>query len=173
MPLPDPGVNRERAADTAVEHVRTWLAWAATQVELCLADDKPACDQLLESIADILEPSALRGSCAEPAGDSPASDKMAAVIVAVQSHDRIMQQLAHVRDSLRVLHEYLGDAQRAQSAESWRALRQRQLREFSMADERALFTRLVAHEDAGWREPAMNPEETIELFAAQDGVEQS
>ena len=171
MPLPESSIQRETAADTALDQVRAWLAWAATQVDLCLADDKPACDQLLESLAGILDPAALQSSGAAPAGDSPACDKMSAVVVAVQSHDRIMQRLAHVRDSLRVLHEHLGDPQRAQSPESWRSLRERQLREFSMSDERALFTRLVSREDEGWQEVGVNLDDTIELFIDQDGPE--
>jgi len=146
----------------AVEHCRAWLAWAAVQVDQCLAADKPACNQLLRSLGEMLEPAAAAmrvGQC------------MTEVVVAVQSHDRIMQRLMHVSDSLRLLHEHLGDARRAQSPDSWRQLREHQLRAFSMAEERALFTRIVAPDEGGG-EIAVGSDESVELFVSKDGLDQ-
>lgn len=145
----------------AVQHCRAWLEWAATQVDRCLADDKPACDQLLHSLGKMLEPASAATSVDEC---------MSEVVVAVQSHDRVMQRLAHVSESLRMLHEHLGDAGRAQSPDSWRQLRERQLRAFSMAEERALFARIVAPDEGG-RETALSPDETVELFVAENGLD--
>ncbi len=92
---------------------------------------------------------------------------MAAVVVAVQSHDRLMQQLTHVADALRALHAHLADAPRAQLPDSWGMLGKHQLRAFSMPEERALFVRMVAIEgDIGSEHAAaLEPEETVELFA--------
>lgn len=146
----------------ALEQCRTWLAWAAVQVDQCLADDKPACDQLLRSLGEMLEP---------PSAATSRDQHMSDVVVAVQSHDRVMQRLTHVSDSLRMLHEHLGDARRAHSPDSWLELRQRQLRAFSMADERALFIRIVAPDEGG-REPAAGPDESVELFVFEDGLDQ-
>jgi hypothetical protein len=150
-------------SDIAFEHCRAWLEWAAAQVDVCLADDKPACDELLVSLAELLG----------PAADSTVAQKMSAVVVAVQSHDRVMQRLTHVSQSLRRLKEHLGDAGRVQSAESWRMLRENQLRAFSMAEERALFLRIAAHRDLTGQEPApegtTDPEETIEIFLPERG----
>jgi hypothetical protein len=144
---------RRPESDIAFEHCRAWLEWAAAQVDVCLADDKPACDELLASLAKLLGPAALE--------DSTVVQKMSAVVVAVQSHDRVMQRLTHVSQSLRRLKEHLGDAGRAQSAESWRMLRENQLRAFSMAEERALFLRIAAQSNP---EETADPEETIEIF---------
>jgi hypothetical protein len=178
MPLPESSPTREPAGDAdapgvAVEHCRHWLNWAATQVDACLADDKPACDQLLESLAAMLGSGRTQGSALP--GDAGACQKMSAVVIAVQSHDRVMQRLAHVAEALRRMQDHLADAGRARSPESWRTLRERQLREFSMAEERALFVRLVAEEGEAapasetGREAASSHEDTIELFVAAGG----
>lgn len=163
MTPPELKVNRDwGAAGFAVENCRAWLEWAAVQVERCLADDEPACAQMLRSLGEMLEPA--------PAASG--DQRMSEVVIAVQTHDRIMQRLTHVSESLRMLHEHLGDAQGAQSLESWRTLRERQLRAFSMAEERALFCQMVAPEQDG-REMAAKPDESVELFASADGPDQS
>ncbi|HEY2679506.1 MAG TPA: hypothetical protein VGI65_21235 [Steroidobacteraceae bacterium] len=163
---------------------RAWLDWAATQVDLCLTEDKPACDRLMEALTGALEPpranteapgASAPGASAPGAsapGETSISGKMAAVVVAVQSHDRVMQQLTHVRDALRLLHTHLGDPTRAASPDSWRTLREMQMREFTMAEERALFARLVAPPDEGWLEIAANPDETVEIFITDAGLRQ-
>jgi len=145
----------------AMEHCLAWLEWAAVQVDRSLADDKPACDQLLRSLREMLEPASTATSI---------DQRMSDVVVAVQSHDRVMQCLTHVSESLRMLREHLRDARRAQSPDSWRQLRERQMRAFSMAEERALFTRIVAPDEGG-REIALSPDETVELFVAEDGLD--
>jgi hypothetical protein len=157
-------------ADIAVENCRAWLEWAAAQVEMCLADDKPACDQLLASLAKMLAPAAQESAAVVPPADSTVIQKMSAVVVAVQSHDRVMQRLTHVAESLRRLQEHLGDERQAQSAESWRTLREKQMRAFSMAEERALFLRIVAHGDGIGQEIPLSPEETIEIFMPESGL---
>lgn len=180
MQRPEPDISRDRAdgsrpvhteaSSIAVDNCRAWLDWAAAQIEVCLADDKPACDQLLTSLAEMVGP-ASREQAAR-CDEATANQKMAAVVVAVQSHDRVMQRLTHVAESLRLLHEHLGEARHAQSAESWRLLRDNQMRAFSMAEERALFFRMVASSDENRHESALTPEETIELFLPEHGLEQ-
>jgi hypothetical protein len=155
-------MTRPESDGLAVEHCRAWLEWAAVQVDRCLADDKPACDQLLRSLGGMLEPASHAASI---------DQCMSEVVVAMQSHDRVMQRLTHVSESLRILHEHLGDARRAQSPDSWRQLREQQLRAFSMAEERALFTRIVAPDEGG-REMAAGSDETVELFVFEDGLDQ-
>jgi hypothetical protein len=158
------------AARVAVEHCRVWLNWAAAQVDACLARDNLASGELLAALAELLGPAPpLSGSAPAPAGGA-ANEKMAAVIIAVQSHDRVMQGLAHAAESLRALHALLGDAGRADSAEAWRGLRETQLRAFSMAQERALFTSMVAPEGESAREADLDPQETVELFVADHGL---
>ena len=159
MPQPEsPGVGAEQC--------RAWLEWAAAQVDACLADDKPACDQLLGSLAKLLDPA-----------DSTVIQKTSAVVVAVQSHDRVMQRLTHVSQSLRRLQEHLGDAGGARSADSWRMLREHQLQAFTMAEERALFLRIAARGDVAGQEFAANLQEThqeeaIEIFLPERGCGQ-
>ncbi len=166
--LDEPRPAQPEAPGVAVEQCRAWVSWAAAQVDACLTSDNLASGQLLAALAGALGPPQPRGGSA-PAGDT-VNEKMSAVIVAAQSHDRVMQGLTHVVESLRALHEQLGDPRRADSAESWRALRERQFRAFSMAQERALFARMVAHEDEATREAEMNPEETVEMFSIDHGL---
>jgi hypothetical protein len=148
---------------------RAWLDWASTQIDLCLTEDEPACNRLMEALTDALEPSSVN---TEAPGETSISGRMAAVVVAVQSHDRVMQQLTHVRDALRLLHAHLGDPLRAASPDCWRTLRETQMLKFTMAEERALFARLVAPQDEGWLEIAANPDETVELFITDAGLRQ-
>ena len=152
------------ATSVAVEQCRTWLNWAAAQVDACLTSDRLASSQMLDALAEALSPAQPRSASAPPPADDSVSVKMSAVIIAVQSHDRVMQGLTHVAEALRALHAQLGDA-RADSAETWRTLGEKQYRSFSMAQERALFARMVAHEGESTRGAEMDPEETVELFA--------
>jgi hypothetical protein len=153
----------------AVQQCRLWLNWAAAQVDACLSSDSLANEQLLASLADLFGPQQSLSGAAP--GAAPAlSCKMSAVVVAVQSHDRVMQGLTHVAESLRVLREHLGDPGGAESAESWRMLRDKQFRAFSMAEERALFARLVAREHENRREAVPDPGDTPELIINDLGL---
>jgi hypothetical protein len=161
------------STSVAVQQCRLWLNWAAAQVDACMASDSLASDQLLASLADLFGPRELGArSVSGPAPDE-LSCKLSAVVVAVQSHDRVMQGLSHVAESLRLLREQMADMSRAESSESWRMLRERQHRAFSMAEERALFARLVAGEHAIRREAAPHPEQTTELFVSDHGLFES
>jgi len=168
-----PHSAQPEAGGVAVERCRAWLSWAAAQLDACLTSDKQASDELLAALADMLSPAQ------SPAGGAPAragdaDGKMSAVIIAVQSHDRVMQGLVHVAESLRTLEAQLGDAQRAESAESWRDLSETQIRSFSMPQERELFARMLAMSEDAERKPDEaerkpdeadeDPEGTIELF---------
>jgi hypothetical protein len=158
VPPPEsPGVGAEQCG--------AWLEWAATQVDTCLASDATACSQLLASLDDLM-------SLAQPVtqgGASPADAamvrKMSAVIVAVQGHDRVMQGLSHVAQSLRALRRHLGDARCAESSEAWRRLREQQMQSFSMAEERVLFARMLAHDSS--ENAAANPHDAVELFGTE------
>jgi hypothetical protein len=151
-------------AGFAAEQCRSWLWWAAAQLDTSLASDAAACNHLLASLNDLME----RAQTGSEAGVSPADDaigrKMAAVIVAVQGHDRVMQGLTHEAQSLRAVHRQLGDARCADSTEAWRLLRDQQMRSFSMADERTLFARMVAGDSC--HDARTHPDDTVELFAA-------
>ena len=166
------GMVPTEPAAIAVAQCRAWLVWAAAQVDACLASDKLAVAELLASLHELMD-SARPQSAPPSASDNDGADrKMSAVIVAAQSHDRVMQALTHVSESLRMLQEHMGDVRCAESAESWRMLRAKQLRAFSMPEERVLFAGLVAEKDE-WHEPAVNPEETVELFVGGDGLFES
>jgi hypothetical protein len=158
------------STSVAVQQCRLWLNWAAAQVDACLNSDGLANEQLLASLADLFGPQQSgSGSPSGPASDA-SSCKMSAVVVAVQSHDRVMQGLTHVAESLRLLREHLGDSGGAESADSWRMLREKQSRAFSMAEERALFTRLVAGEYDNRREAAPDAGDIPELFINDLGL---
>jgi hypothetical protein len=154
----------------AVAQCRDWLQWAAAQVDVCVASDQLAMKELLASLTDLMG-SAPRAAAVTP--HDPAVGKWSAVIIAVQAHDRVMQGLVHVADALRALQAQLGDAQHVDSADSWRMLREKQLRAFSMAEERLLFAHLVAHEDEAWRTPGRIDAGAVELFTTDDGLFES
>jgi hypothetical protein len=164
----EPHAAQSAATGIVMEQCRAWLNWAAAQVDACLTSDSLASSQLLAALADVLDPAQRHSGGAATTHES--AGKMSAVIIAVQSHDRVMQGLTHVADSLRALHGQLGDARCADSAESWRMLREKQYRAFSMAEERALFARMVAHEGEIAREADLSPEETVELFTIDHGM---
>jgi predicted secreted protein len=158
----------------AVAQCRDWLQWAAAQVDACVAGDKLAMNEVLASLTDLMG-SAPRAAAAAP--HEPAAQKLSAVIMAVQAHDRVMQGLVHVAEALGTLQAQLGNAQQVDSADSWRKLREQQFRAFSMAEERLLFARLVAHEDEdeAWRKAGRIPVEAVavELFTSDDGLFES
>jgi hypothetical protein len=182
MPRPDieagrgsatdkPRPAQPEAAGIAVEQCRAWLNWAAAQVDECLASDNLARSQLLAALADVL-PATGSGAALAPSGDG-IDGPMEAVVVAVQAHDRATQGLSHVADSLRALHAQMGDAERVDSADSWRVLREAQISAFTMAQERALFARLVAGGEAGRVDADMESEGTVELFTIDSGLHES
>jgi predicted secreted protein len=161
MPRPESSPSHEAGTESsavAVQNCGRWLDWAATQVEVCLADDKPACEQLLESLTEAL------GSGAGSPVDVSACQKLSAVVVAVQAHDRLIQRLTHVAEALRGVQHHLADDAQARSAQSWRMLQQMQLERFSMSEERALFFRVVAQSQAADSHPGFGFEDGVELF---------
>jgi hypothetical protein len=84
----------------------------------------------------------------------------ATLLVTMQAHDRMTQQLCHVAEALRSL----ADADPA--ATDWTALRRQQLCTFSMREERVLFSRMVpdAHGDHHGIDHDANDADSIELF---------
>jgi hypothetical protein len=126
---------------TGVADCRVWLDWAVTQINASLANDAVACDGLLTALDALLRASG--GPPGTSSADATIGERMSEVVIAGQSHDRLMQQLAHVAESLRGLCEHLGDPSTAGSGEAWRTLCERQMRAFSMPEERALFSRIV------------------------------
>ena len=164
----------ESTTGVAAAQCRDWLQWAAAQIDACVASDALAMNQLLASLANLLG-SAPRAAAVTP--HDPANAQLSAVIMAVQAHDRVMQGLVHVQESLRSLQTQLGDARHADSADSWRELREKQYQAFSMPEERLLFARMVAHgdEDEAWRKAGRIPVEAaaVELFTTDDGLFES
>ncbi len=150
----------------ALEHSRAWLKWAAAQIEACLAQDSQGCSELLRALAQVL-PAAAGPAAAAPGA---AGREMSAVVIAVQAHDRVMQGLVHVAESLHALHSHLGDTRRAGSADAWHTLRAARFGAFSMAEERALFARMLAHQDEVEHEAELTPEDTVELFMGDHGL---
>ncbi len=160
------GRAQPEAAGLAVQQCRAWVNWAAAQIDVCLASDDLASNQLLTALAEVVGPAHTRSGPAPASAGGTVDEKLAAVIIAVQAHDRVRQGLTHVVDSLRALHTQLGDAERANSAECWRMLGETRMREFSMAQERSLFARMVEQRGDSKRESHIETEETVELFAA-------
>lgn len=159
-------VTRVEHADRSLRHCRDWLRWAAAQVDACMATDSAAMDQLLASLDGLIGTSGAHssGGCANPGSH----DRTAAAVISVQAHDRVMQGLAHVADSMRELAAQLAPGANAGSEEAWRELRERRFRTFSMAEERALFARMVAQESDPFRFSAGPSAAAIEMFSGDD-----
>jgi hypothetical protein len=126
---------------------RQWLEWAAAQIEATLAADGESTARVLDAVgalcsgvADAGRPAALAAPAAE-------------LVAAIQSHDRLLQQLQHVAHALRALGSLEGEGgYPPPSPAAWSALRRQQLRAFSMREERALFRSMVPDllgDDAG------------------------
>jgi hypothetical protein len=171
-PPPDLGLHAAapapEAADPALRHCRDWLGWAAAQVDACMGIDNTAMDQLLASLDDLIG-----SNGAGSAGGAPsaaAQEKLSAVVMAIQAHDRVMQGLTHLADSIRSLAAQLALPSTAGSEEAWQQLRERQFRTFSMAEERALFSRMVAHESDAFRDSGCPSSAAIELFSSDDDL---
>jgi hypothetical protein len=132
----------DQPAGANLAQCRVWLDWAVTQINASLANDGVACERLLTALDGVLS-AAHGGSPAASSADDAMQRKMSEVVVAVQYHDRLMQQLVHVAESLRGLYEHLGDDADAESPASWQTLGEKQMRAFSMPEERELFSRIV------------------------------
>jgi hypothetical protein len=154
------GAAPDVSSSYAAEQCRVWLNWAAAQIDACLSGDAAASDQLLASLSAVI-----RSTDAAP--DATAGG-MSAVVVAVQFHDRLMQSLRHVAQSLRALRVQIGDRESAASPESWHTLRKEQFRSFSMTEERALFVALVGHHDEAGPETDLQGQSTVDLFGDDD-----
>ncbi len=162
--LSEAELSRARIESKVIDAVQfgAWLGWAATQIEASLAIDAESCNRVLASLAELL---GAAEACAKAAPSTPrqaVERDMCAVIVAMQAHDRVTQGFVHVAQSLRSLHEYLRNTRSTGTAESWRLLCEKQLRAFSMAEERILFARMVAIETPD--EAAADPPENAEMF---------
>jgi hypothetical protein len=153
----------------ALQHCRAWLKWASAHLEECLTRDSLANGDLLRAVAEILA-ARQPDDAPPPVAADTAARQMATVVMAMQSHDRVIQELAHVAESLHALHAQLGDARLANSADAWRTLRDTQFRAFTMAQERALFARMVADGDGNKQEAELTPDDTVELFTGSQGV---
>jgi len=169
-PPRDPGLQAaataREPAEPALRHCRDWLGWAAAQVDACMGIDNTAMEQLLAALGDLIGSNGL----ASPDGAASAvpRDKISAVVMAIQAHDRVMQGLTHVADSMRSLAAQLAQSESASSEEAWRQLREQQFRAFSMAEERALFSRMVAHESDGFHDRGGPAAAANELLRAND-----
>lgn len=160
-------------ADACVREVRPWLDWAATQIGASLAADEIACRTLLAALEAVLPTvpgdSPAGAACdvaSQAAIELSAEQKMSAVVVAVQSHDRLMQQITHVAAALQRLYEHLGVPAQAESREAWVTLRETQTKAFSMSEERALFAGIVGGPgvQADAQLPRPRPSPAVDLF---------
>lgn len=158
--------------DIAQAHCRVWLDWAVTQINRSLANDTAACERLLGALDAMMTAASVGLPATSPANDL-IGQKMSEVVVEVQSHDRLMQQLTHVAESLRSLHEHLADPRNAGSPDAWSRLHAKQLRAFSMSEERALFADIVGmsnHHDEALHGTSSNA--TTELFDAPHAADE-
>lgn len=146
---------------------RAWLAWAAAQIDASLTRDRGAMENLVTAVLVIIEELHNAMSLVSTGG-RPTSEldriasHAAAMVVAVQSHDCLAQQLSHVADALRSLAAIAP----APSESDWAALRRRQWQRFSMPEERELFQRMVPDVGGGDRPAASDTcgQPSVELF---------
>jgi hypothetical protein len=136
-------------------NVNDWLEYAAAQIDATIALDQEAGSKLATAVCDMLE-------MTHVAAAAGAREQQLAISVAMQQHDRLMQQLNHVAAGLRALAGLLAVAPAAQD---WQALRARHLTRLSMQEERNLFARLMPIAGSTETAPADAPLiGSIELF---------
>jgi hypothetical protein len=157
-------------ARAALRLQRSWLDWAAAQINASLALDHEAMANLVTAIRVII--GALdKAVLAVSTGGRPTLEldliatHAAGMVAAVQSHDRLAQQLSHVAEALQSLGAVAAIAP-APTESDWEALRHRQLRSFSMREERELFHRVVPNlrGDDGADASDKNNVQSVELF---------
>lgn len=154
MPPSDSKVPPAVPARLAAHHCGAWLDWAAADIDACLTENDAWTGEVLGALGARMD--------ALPAE---------AVVVAVQSHDRVTQRLTHLAEALRALRAQLMDAGSCTSGDSWERLRDRQLSSFSMADERILFRRLVpAADEPGDHDDPSDAADGIEMFDLEGGA---
>ncbi len=173
LPGDSPKARLESSEDMTA-HYRPWFEWAAAQIAASVAGDAKASRQLLEALEAILSATDLKSRArSDAAAEAPAVDDLAqhisAAIIAVQSHDRLVQQLTHVAETLRALHERLDGTQSAMSPATWREFREERLNACSMAEERMLLVRIVATDLCAEDAPAGA---NIEMFNMASGTDE-
>jgi hypothetical protein len=135
------------------------LGLAASQIEVSLRDSEQPVQTLCRAIAslgaaaDVLDGSLAQlpeiESCAEvrrmlEAQRDALRHRARDSAVALQFHDRLVQRLEHVRDSLAALGDFV-DAQAHQGSNAdWEGLRSRIRSRYSMEQERVMFDLLVS-----------------------------
>jgi hypothetical protein len=143
-----------------------------TQINRSVADDTAASERLLAALEGLIQAASGRLPATSPA-DELIRQSMSEVVVEVQSHDRLMQQLTHVAESLRGLHEHLEDPRNAALPDAWRRLRENQSRAFSMTEERVLFAAIVGKSSNDDVSRDAHLGETIELFDAPHAADET
>lgn len=104
--------------------------------------DCAAMDSLVGLLRPLMHPSPQAdGAPGREPEEIPAAD----LVIAIQAHDRIMQALTHVADSLLALERQIADPMQAGSSAAWQRLREQRFSAFSMASERELFGRVLGH----------------------------
>jgi hypothetical protein len=152
-------VPAETRADGVTEReLVTMLGLAASQIEVSVRDSEQPVATLGRAVAAIgAAADVLDGSLAQlPDGNGCAgvrrlleaqrdalrrrADEAA---VALQFHDRLVQRLTHVRDSLAALGEFVDARAHHGPGADWDGLRRRIREQFSMEQERVMFDLLV------------------------------
>ena len=132
-----------RRTHAAAHCLCAWVDWAAAQIRASLALDHEAMTSLLTAIRTITtvvaDAATQSSSIGQPISPLEPIERQAdRVIAALQSHDRLSQQLSHVADALQLLGSMAAMVP-APTESDWQAFRQRQLQAFSMREERELF----------------------------------
>lgn len=126
---------------------------AAALIELAISESQQPVDTLGEALTRI--------STAAAAGARPRADDVAACIESLQFHDRMVQELTHVRDLL--AHVATGEPARDESR-SWPALREALRSRFTSESHRLLFNLLMPDETAHEHIQLRADEGSVELF---------
>lgn len=126
---------------------------AAALIELAISESQPSVATLAESLTRI--------SAAATAGERPHAADVAACIESLQFHDRMIQELTHVRDLL--AHVAAGEPARG-DPRSWPALREALRSRFTSESHRLLFNLLMPDETAHEHIQLRADEGSVELF---------
>lgn len=152
--------RRPHGAEHTTEHeLVSILGLSASQIEVALREAETPVATLGRTVATLDAASAVIDGCLGQLPDSSDCDDVRGLLtaqrdalrhraqeaaVALQFHDRLVQRLTHVRDSLAALGEFVVANEDEATHPDWSGLRSRIREQYSMEHERVMFDLLVS-----------------------------
>jgi hypothetical protein len=148
-----------QSAGVTERELVSMLGLAASQIEVSLRDAEQPIATLCRAITSLAAAAEVLDGSLEQLPEAEVSADVRRLLeaqrdalrhraeeasVALQFHDRLVQRLTHVRDSLAALGDFVDANARHDSAPDWDGLRRRIRDQYSMEQERVMFDLLVS-----------------------------